>query len=288
MTEQTADSARRRGFGQWLRRSSVHLLIALLILTIVFLLLASRMVLTIRSGEAGVLFRRFTGTETTRIYTEGLHIIFPWDVMHIYNTRLQTQERNFRTLTNTGLPLDLQVAIRYQPDIRLLAQLHTTVGPDYLNRVVIPEVEAVLRRFVGQYSPEEIYTTKRGLLDAIMINSITAAEQRFVNIDDVLIKMVTLPKPVADAIEKKQVYEQQEKEYVFRLAIERQESERKRIEATGIRDFQKTLRETLDEQQLRWQGIQATRELATSPNTKTIVIGSGTNGGLPLILNPDR
>jgi regulator of protease activity HflC (stomatin/prohibitin superfamily) len=287
MTEQTQDSARRRGLGHWARRNGTYFLIALLILTIVFLLLASRMVLTIRSGEAGVLFRRFTGTETTRIYTEGLHVIFPWDIMYVYNTRLQTQERNFRTLTNTGLPLDLQVAIRYQPDIRLLAQLHTTVGPDYLNRVVIPEVEAVLRRFVGQYSPEEIYTTKRGLLDAIMINSITAAEQRFVNIDDVLIKMVTLPKPVADAIEKKQVYEQQEKEYVFRLAIERQEAERKRIEATGVRDFQRTIKETLDEQQLRWQGIQATRELATSPNAKTVVIGSGANG-LPLILNPDR
>lgn len=287
MTEQTQDSARQRGLGQWAKRNGTYFLIALLILAIVFLLLASRMVLTIRSGEAGVLFRRFTGTETTRIYTEGLHVIFPWDIMYVYNTRLQTQERNFRTLTNTGLPLDLLVAIRYQPDIRLLAQLHTTVGPDYLNRVVIPEVEAVLRRFVGQYSPEEIYTTKRGLLDAIMINSITAAEQRFINIDDVLIKMVTLPKPVADAIEKKQVYEQQEKEYVFRLGIERQEAERKRIEATGIRDFQKTLRETLDEQQLRWQGIQATRELATSPNSKTIVIGSGANG-LPLILNPDR
>lgn len=287
MTEQTADSARRRGLGHWAKRNGVHLLIALLILAIITLLLASRMVLTIRSGEAGVLFRRFTGTETTRIYTEGLHVIFPWDVMYVYNTRLQTQERNFRTLTNTGLPLDLQVAIRYQPDIRLLAQLHTTVGPDYLNRVVIPEVEAVLRRFVGQYSPEEIYTTKRGLLDAIMINSITAAEQRFVNVDDVLIKMVTLPKPVADAIERKQVYEQQEKEYVYRLGIERQEAERKRIEATGVRDFQRTLKETLDEQQLRWQGIQATRELATSPNSKTIVIGSGANG-LPLILNPDR
>jgi len=280
--------ARLRLIGRHIKENLAHLLIALLIFAILIIVFAPRIIVTVRSGEAGVLFRRFTGTELTRIYTEGLYVIFPWDQMAVYNVRLQTHEMNFRMLTATGLPVDLRVAVRYQADARLLPQLHVQVGPDYLNKVVVPEVEAVLRRHVGQYSPEEIYTTKRGLLDSIVINSITAAEKRFVNVDDVLIKMVTLPQAVADAIERKEVYDQQEKEYVYRLAIEQKEAERRRIEAAGIQNYQRIIKETLDESLLRYHGIQATKDLAKSNNSKMVVIGSGGNQ-LPIILgNPGQ
>jgi regulator of protease activity HflC (stomatin/prohibitin superfamily) len=275
--------SRSRRIGRRIREHFAHLLIAILLLAILVIVLAPRIIVTVRSGEAGVLFHRFTGTELTRIYTEGLYVIFPWDTMAVYNVRLQTHEMTFRMLTSTGLPVELRVAVRYQADVRLLPQLHVQVGPDYLHKVVVPEVESVLRRHVGQYSPEEIYTTKRGLLDSIVINSITAAEKRYVNIDDVLIKMVTLPQAVTDAIERKEVYDQQEKEYVYRLAIERKEAERKHIEANGIRTYQSIIKETLDEQLLRWHGILATRDLATSQNAKMVVIGSGGNQ-LPIIL----
>ncbi len=280
--------SRLRVVGRHIKENLAHLLIALLILAILVIVLAPRIIVTVRSGEAGVLFRRFTGTELTRIYTEGLYVIFPWDQMAVYNVRLQTHEMNFRMLTATGLPVELRVAVRYQADARLLPQLHVQVGPDYLNKVVVPEVEAVLRRHVGQYSPEEIYTTKRGLLDSIVINSITAAEKRYVNVDDVLIKMVTLPQAVADAIERKEVYDQQEKEYVYRLAIEQKEAERRRIEAAGIQNYQRIIKETLDEPLLRYHGIQATKDLAKSNNSKMVVIGSGGNQ-LPIILgNPGQ
>jgi regulator of protease activity HflC (stomatin/prohibitin superfamily) len=280
--------SRLRVIGRHIKENLAHMLIALLILAILVIVLAPRIIVTVRSGEAGVLFRRFTGTELTRIYTEGLYVIFPWDQMAVYNVRLQTHEMNFRMLTATGLPVELRVAVRYQADARLLPQLHVQVGPDYLNKVVVPEVEAVLRRHVGQYSPEEIYTTKRGLLDSIVINSITAAEKRYVNVDDVLIKMVTLPQAVADAIERKEVYDQQEKEYVYRLAIEQKEAERRRIEAAGIQNYQRIIKETLDEPLLRYHGIQATKDLAKSNNSKMVVIGSGGNQ-LPIILgNPGQ
>jgi regulator of protease activity HflC (stomatin/prohibitin superfamily) len=280
--------SRLRELGRHLRQNLAHFLIGVLILAIIIIVLAPRIIVTVRSGEAGVLFRRFTGTELTRIYTEGLYLIFPWDSMAVYNVRLQTHEMSFRMLTATGLPVELRVAVRYQADARLLPQLHVQVGPDYLNKVVVPEVEAVLRRHVGQYSPEEIYTTKRGLLDSIVINSITAAEKRFVNVDVVLIKMVTLPQVVADAIERKEVYDQQEKEYVYRLAIEQKEAERRRIEANGIRNYQAIIKETLDEPLLRWHGIQATKDLAKSNNSKMVVIGNGGNQ-LPIILgNPGQ
>lgn len=277
-------------FGRMARvgqRLRLPITLAIILVAFTVLLLWERMFWTVREGEAAVLFNRFRGTDMAAIYGEGLQVIFPWNVLIIYNVKLQTVERDFRLLTKTGLPIDLKVAIRYRADIRTLPSLHTTVGQEYLEKVVIPETEAVLRRNVGQYDPEEIYTSERGLLESIVVAALTEAEDRFVLVDDVLIKSVNLPKPVQEAIENKQVFQQQEKAYQFRLAIERQEAERKRIEASGIRDAQKIVRESIDPQTLRWQGIQATRDLATSSNAKTVIIGSGANG-LPIILGNDR
>lgn len=287
MSDVSGKAARYGRMAQLSQKLQLPITLTVIILAFLVLLLWDRMFWTVRTGEAGVLFDRFRGTNMTTIHGEGLHVILPWNVLTIYNVKLQTVEREFRLLTKTGLPVDLKVAIRYRADIRTLPSLHTTVGQEYLDKVVIPETEAVLRRHVGQYDPEEIYTSERGLLESIVIAALTEAEDRYVLVDDVLIKSVTLPQPIQEAIENKQVYQQQEKAYRFRLAIERQEAERKRIEAIGIRDAQKIVRESIDAQTLRWQGIQATRDLATSSNAKTVIIGSGPDG-LPLILGNDR
>lgn len=265
------------------RRYDIYVLIGLVLLMIGAALLWPLMVVTIRSGEAGVMFRWFFGTEREQVYQEGTHLVMPWNTMYIYDVRLRTEERQYRLLTDSGLPVDLRVAIRYRPDIRMLPLLHVAVGPDYLNRVIFPETEAVLRREVGRYSPEEVYTSARGLLEKILISTLAQTEDRFVLVDEVLIKSVELPALVQEAIERKLVLSEQEKAYGYRLSIEVKEAERKRIEAVGIRDYQKTISETLTEDLLRWQGIQATKELATSPNAKTVVIGGG-GDGLPIIL----
>ncbi|EKE72311.1 MULTISPECIES: prohibitin family protein [Oceanibaculum] len=262
------------------RTVAALLLIALLIASV---LLWSRIVVSIRSGEAGVLYRFFSGTEMEQIYDEGVHLLWPWDRMFIYDMRLQTKEREYSLLTSSGLPVDLNVAVRYRPDIRMLPLLHVAVGPEYLEKVVFPETEAVLRRAVGQYGPEEVYTSKRGFLESIVVSSLSKVESRYVLIDDVLVKSVDLPVPVRDAIEQKLVLGEQEKAYQYRLAIEHKEAERKKIEAGGIQEYQRRVGETLTQDLLRWQGIQATRELATSNNAKTVVIGAGKDG-LPIIL----
>ncbi|MFO7481153.1 prohibitin family protein [Oceanibaculum nanhaiense] len=262
------------------RTIAALLLIALLIASV---LLWNRMVVSIRSGESGVLYRFFSGTEMEQIYDEGVHLLWPWDRMFIYDMRLQTREREYSLLTSSGLPVHLNVAVRYRPDIRMLPLLHVAVGPDYLEKVVFPETEAVLRRAVGQYGPEEVYTSKRGFLESIVVSSLSKVESRYILIDDVLVKSVDLPVPVRDAIEQKLVLGEQEKAYEYRLAIERKEAERKKIEAGGIQEYQRRVGETLTQDLLRWQGIQATRELATSDNAKTVVIGAGKDG-LPLIL----
>ena len=269
------------------RQNSISLWISCLLVAIIVVSFSDSILVTVPSGSRGVLFHRFSGTDMETVYGEGLTFLLPWDIMYIYTVRQQTAEREFRMLTDTGLPVVIKVAIRFHPDVRLLHQLHVSVGPDYLENVVIPQTEAVLRRFLGQYTPEEIYTTKRGLLDAILMDSLSKAQAQFIVIDDVLIKEVNLPQPIQQAIEDKLVLQQQEKAFAFRLAIETQEAERKRIEAGGIRDFQHTIKENLDDRILRWQGIQATRDLANSNNAKMVVIGNGKDG-LPVILGGEK
>lgn len=263
------------------------LLLALIVFVTGLALLWDRVVISIRSGEAGVLYRFFTGTEMDTIYGEGVHIIWPFNRMHIYNVRLQTQERAYHLLTKEGLPVDLNVAIRYRPDLRMLPLLHVQVGEDYLEKVVFPETEAVLRRAVGQYGPEEVYTSKRGFLESIVVGSLTNVEDRYVLVDDVLVRSVELPQMVRDAIERKLTLLEERKAYAFRLEIEEQEAKRKAIEAGGIKSYQDIVKQSLTADLLRWQGIQATRELAVSPNAKTVVIGAGKDG-MPLILGGDR
>lgn len=275
----------RRESLRW--RLWTYLLVLIVGFGIVFIAFADRIVVTVRSGEAAVLFRWLSGTEMNEIYGEGLHLNWPWNRMTVYDVRLQTRERTYTMLTKGGLPIELEIAVRYQPDYRLLPVLHISVGPDYLNKVLFPETEAVLRRAVGQYTPEQIYTSDQGFLESIVVNSLTSAEDRYVIVDDVLVRSVELPPTVRDAVEQKITLSEQEKAYVFRLGIERQEAERKEIEAGGIKRYQDVIKQSLTPDLLRWQGIQATRDLAVSPNSKTVIIGNG-DDGLPLILGNDR
>ncbi len=269
------------------RRGRAAFTLLVLATLLLVALLWDRTVISVKSGETGVLYRYFTGTEMDQLYGEGVHILWPWDHMFIYDVRYQTKERQYSLLSNGGLPVTLDVAIRYRPDVRMLPLLHVAVGPDYLEKVVYPEVEAVLRRAVGQYNPEEVYTSKRGFLESIVVSSLSNVEDRYVIIDDVLVRSVTLPKAVTEAIERKLTLSEEQKAYAYRLEIERNEADRKAIEATGIQRYQDIIRQSLTADLLRWQGIQATRELATSTNAKTVVIGSGPEG-LPLILGSDR
>ncbi len=259
-------------------------LIASLIVGLLALYFWSRVFVVVRSGEAGALYRLFWGgTVTDYVYPEGLHIVWPWNSMTIYNLRVQTVLHEFSVLTNKGLPIHLKLAIRYHPEYEMVGVLHKRVGPDYVHTIVVPQVESVLRRNIGKHDPEDIYTNKEGILTDIIVRAIEEAGQKFVYIDDIIIRTVALPDDVRDAIEDKLVYQQRWQAYEFRLAEERQEAERKQIEAEGIRAYQATVKETLDDQLIRWQGVQATLRLSESENAKVVVIGAGENG-LPVIL----
>jgi regulator of protease activity HflC (stomatin/prohibitin superfamily) len=198
-------------------------------------------------------------------------------------------------LTNRGLPINLELAIRFQPEYETVGVLHQEVGPDYVNTIIVPDIDSILRKNIGHYNPEDIYINKENILSNIIVNALNELGKKYVNIHSIVIRRVVLPEPIKQAIEEKLVEEQRFQTYDFKLKTEEKEAERRaieatgiankqRIEAAGIRDYQQIIKESLNEDMLKWHGIQASLKLSESDNAKVIVIGAGKNG-LPLIGN---
>ena len=265
-----------------MRERALSMVITLIVVALTALVLWPFVVTSVNSGQSAVLFRRFSGVEMNRVYDEGLYTHWPWNTFFVYDLRMQTERRSIDVLANNGLTVKLEMAVRYHADYRRLPLLHRTIGPDYLERVVIPQTVAAVRGEAGKYSPDELYNTRQGLLDRATLQAIDETAQRYVLVDAVLIEAVTLPPVIQAAIEEKLKYEQAAKAYEFRLDLERREAERKQIEATGIRNYNATVSETLREPLIRWQGVQASKELATSNNAKIVLFGG--QGQLPVIL----
>lgn len=267
----------------WVQRKLPYIVVSFLTLMMVLVFLWNSIFITIKPGEAGVLFRRFSGTEIDYVYPEGLHIISPLNIMHIYNVRKQVTFHEFNVLTNKGLSVHMALAIRYQPEYDLLGVLHQEIGPEYVTTVIIPQTESVMRKELGQYTAEQIYTNEAGLLTKAILLAIEEVGRNFVEVKDIIIRNIRLPETVKAAIEDKLTEEQRFKAYEFRLQIATNEAKRKRIEAEGIRAYQAIVDQSLTERLLKHQGIQATLELAKSDNAKVVIVGSGENG-LPIIL----
>lgn len=266
-----------------LRPKRPFLVIFLLIVVMLTVILWNRIVITAHVGEAGVLFRRFTGTEIDKIYKEGLHIISPLDIMTIYETRNQIALHEFDVLSVKGLRIHLAIAIRYRPQFDMLTTLHQRIGPDYLQRVVLPQIESVMRKQLGGYNADQIYTNENGLLNQAIVLAINEVGRNYVVVDDVIIRSLTLPDNIVNAIEDKLTQQELLRSYEFRLQTAAKEAQRKTMEAKGINQAQRIIGETLTSDILAFEGIKATQELAKSQNAKIVVIGSGKNG-LPLIL----
>lgn len=272
----------------FLRRNAAGILIVLLLFSFLVVYFANRIFIIIHSGEAGVIYRVFQGgTVTDQVYGEGLHIVFPWNTMFIYNIRIQEEKRSLDVLTDQGLKIGLNLSIRYHPEADVIGVLHKEVGPDYVEKIVVPEVESAIRTNVGTMTAEELYMTQGNVLEKIVNEALRQTQQRYVQIDDVIIRQINLPPTLTKAIEDKQVQEQIAAAYEYRLKREKDEATRKEIEADGFKRYNEIIAASLTPEILKWKGIEATRELAASPNTKIVVVGNGTNG-LPLILGSDK
>jgi regulator of protease activity HflC (stomatin/prohibitin superfamily) len=150
--------------------------------------------------------------------------------------------------------------------------------------MVIPNVRSSVRAVTGRYTAEEIYSTRRGEVEAEIIEATRKAlAAKNIEMKDLLIRSIALPEKIKQAIESKLQQQQEALAYQFRLDREKSEAERKRIEAQGIADYNRIISASLTNNILKQKGIDATLQLANSPNSKVVVIGSGEDG-LPLIL----
>lgn len=239
----------------------------------------------IPSGHHGVKYLKFGGgTEMGKIYPEGFQWHLVWNSMYIYRTRTSEAKENLTVLSSDGATIDLEISLLYRPLIEHLDSLQVTIGPAYYDVVIAPTLRGEARRIAGQFTPEEIYSTKRDELADTLLNALrTQLKPRFIDIQNVIFRNVKLPQRISDAINEKLAAEQAAQRMKFVLQREEQEAERKRIEAQGIADFQKIVSTGLNPLLLQWKGIEATEKLAQSQNTKVVVIGNPKDG-LPLIL----
>jgi len=258
--------------------------IIFLVVISIFLLLKTAV--TIDAGESGVLWKRFDGgvVVSEPALGEGFHVIAPWNNVFIYNVRQQNKFiQDMEVLSSNGLEIKLDVSILYSPKNSELGLLHKTKGKNYLDVVIIPEVRSAARSVVGRYTPEQLYSSKRDVIQKEIYDEVSKkAGAQHVQINDVLVRDVTLPPTIKQAIERKLKQEQESLEYEFRLVTAQKEAEKQIIEAKGKADANKILSASLTDKILQDKGIEATLKLAESPNSKVVLIGG--SDGMPIIL----
>lgn len=270
-----------------LRRNRLRIIVSGVIATLLLLFLWPSIVISIKPGELGVLYARFRGgTQLQHTYEEGIHFIQPWNIMYIYDVRVQEETQNIDVLTVDGLTINVQISLRFQIIRDRLPNLHQEIGPNYRDKVVIPIMNSAVRQTIGSYRPDDLYSTARQeLQDQMLVDAVEEMGRIPILIQGFVVKSITLPEVLREAIERKLIAEQDYLRYKYILLEAQQEARRKTIEGEGIKAYQALVNENMTQNFLRYEGIQATKELATSSNAKVVVIGG--KDGLPVILNAD-
>jgi prohibitin 2 len=319
-----APPPQRRGLRRFLVRHLPGLSFIVLVGLLIAVVLWPYVVITVPSGSVGVLWKRFNGfdmycwcwvgrgtvLDPRELREEGLHIIWPWDKLYLYNLRLQSTTQTYNAISKDGVNVKAQISVRYQLLHNSVAVLHKFIGPDFLTSVVDPEIGSQARQVISQFTAEAVYTSREQIQKQIRdatqkslaanLNKLVQPEameqpdpkhyndflQDAIQILDTLVLSIELPPDIVAAINRQTEQFYMIQEYKFRVEREAEESKRKQIEADGIAAFQKTVSQGISESYLRWRGIEATLLLSQSPNAKVVVIGSGRDG-LPIILNAE-
>jgi len=255
----------------------------LVVLAVLILLFKS--VVTIDSGHAGVLYQLGGGVNPeSEPLGEGINFVAPWNSVIDYEVRQQELPEKMSVLSSNGLDIKLDASVLYQPDYNNLSRLHKEKGKEYISRVLQPAIRSAARSVVGRYTPEQLYSSKRDAIqDEIFEETKKIVEPQYIQLNNILIRDVTLPPTIKEAIERKLKQEQESLEYEFRLVTAKKEAEKVIIEAQGKADANRILSASLTDKILQDKGIEATVKLSESPNSKTIIIGSG-ESGMPIIL----
>lgn len=279
------------------------IVIYLMLVTLVAVVLFPYAAVTVPSGHVGVLWKRFGGgtvLDPRQVRDEGLHFFFPWNELFLYDLRLQSITETYNAITSDGVSLSATMNIRFRLQRAATPVLHQAIGPNYLQLLVRPGIGSLTREVMAQYTAEQVYSTARQeIQDKIRSLSQDRLSEKMMEREgeepyrvslsdtvilyDTLVHGIELPVLVVNAINRKIEQYYISEEYKFRVEREKRESERKKIEAEGIREFQRVVSQGVSDSYLRWRGIEATLQLSQSTNSKVVIIGSAKDG-LPLIL----
>lgn len=274
--ESKVEKSRRK-----LRYFSTQLIVILMIIVIVLVYFGDAIFIVVKAGQKGVLFRPYNGgTQLNRTYDEGLHIIFPWNEMAIYNCRIQKVHDSVQAIAINGVQVRVDFSVNFRPNVNSVGYLHKNIGPNYVNVVIIPEAGAAVREIISLQDPEELYNAKRNALQKTILRKLKReVGERYLDFIDIQIENIILPQKVENAIEDKIVSRQKELTYVHLLSAQKQEVQRMKLEAEGIRLFESISKISV----LKWKGLQVTESIAKSKNAKVVIMGSS-EGSLPIIL----
>jgi regulator of protease activity HflC (stomatin/prohibitin superfamily) len=267
-----------------LRPSRVGL--AILVVIGVILFLVAGPIRTVPAGNVGV--KDFFGSVSSSTLSPGLGLVLP--LTSVVKMSVQTQEIKevAEVPSQEGLILSLETSLLFQLDPAKAVDIYRTVGSDYVGTIVEPQFRSAIREITASYEAKALYSAEREKIAGEIFSLFKKiAGDRGIIVQQVLLRKIGLPAVVANAIQEKLRREQEAEQMKFVLQKEQQEAERKRIEAQGVADFQRIVAQGISPQLLEWKGIEATEKLATSANSKVVVIGNSKNG-LPLILGGEK
>jgi len=207
-----------------------------------------------------------------------------------FDTRKQEIKEVMNVPSKEGMSVELEISMIFQLKVDKVNLIYKTAGnyEEYLQKLVVPNFRSVVRGVTTKYEAKALYTAERDKLENEMRDKLSSVREiSEISVLSTPLRQITLPRGLTASIEEKLKSEQESQRMTFVLERERQEAERKRIEAKGISDFQTIVSQGISDQLLRWKGIEATEKLANSQNSKVIVIGSGKDG-LPIILGNDK
>jgi regulator of protease activity HflC (stomatin/prohibitin superfamily) len=254
----------------------------------------SACIVQIGIGEVGVL--SLFGNVQNNTLASGLHVINPlmdvqrldirtqnYTMSAVHNEGAKEGDDAIRFLTSDGLEVVMDLTVLYKVVPSAAPDLLRSTGMDYTDKIVRPLTRTMIRNNAVYYDAVSLYSTKRDEFQHRIENALEVDfKKRGLLLEQLLIRNITLPQSVRTSIEQKISAEQDAQKMQFVLQKERQEAERKRVEAQGISDYQKIISESLTDRQLQYESIKAQLEVAKSPNAKVIIMGKA---GAPIILD---
>lgn len=258
----------------------------LTVVALVLIFVAANSIACVGTGHVGVvtMFGRVTG----RTMSEGIHVVNPAARVRELDIKTQEVKERASVPSKEGLIMGVEASVLYHLEPERAAEVYRTIGEDYANVLLVPNFRSAIRAVTASNNASALYSdTREVIAERILAELRTQVQPRGVVIENVLLRDLQLPDALKQAIEAKQQAQQDAQRMEFVLLKERQEAERKRVEAAGIKDFQDIVTQGISEKLLEWKGIEATIELARSSNTKVVVVGNP-KSGLPLIYSAEK